>query len=124
MNSEILSRLNKNHGLRRDFCSIVRTKLFGRFHTSANTTSTHHFAYLPTVFENRHLLQIWSEFSIGRSHRKAAIMTKCRCFSTFFTFRHDKDPFNYKCLELAGFCTSQQGCILPYPETFYKISVL
>jgi hypothetical protein len=116
--------LNKNHGLRRDSCLIARSKLFGCFHAASNTAGTQHLANLTTVFENRHLLQIGSKFSIGRSLRKTAIMTKCRGFSTIFAFCHDKDPFNYACLELAGFRTAQQARILPYPETFYKNCVL
>lgn len=120
MNYEMQSNLNKNHGFRRDFRLIVRFELLNRFHDCANTTGTQYFTNLSTTFENRDFLQIRSEFSIGRSHRKTAIMTKSRCFSTFITFRHGMDPFNYECLKFAGCRTSQQGEILPYPVTFYK----
>jgi len=123
MNYDNQSSLNKNHGFRRDFRLIARSDLLNRFYYRTNTTGTKNFANLSTAVENRDFLQIRSKFSIGRSQRKTAIMTKCRGFSTFFAFRHDKDPFNYECLFLTGYRTSQQGRILPYLVTFYKKSV-
>jgi hypothetical protein len=124
MNYDNQSNLNKNHGFRRDFRLIARSNLLNRLHDCTNTTGTQNFTNLSTAFENRDFLQIRSKFSIGRSQRKTAIMTKCRCFSTFIAFRHGMDPFNYECLYFAGCRTSQQGRILPYLVTFYKNSVL
>jgi hypothetical protein len=123
MNYDNPTSLNKNHGFRRDFRLIARSVLLNRLHDCTNTTGTQNFTNLSAAFENRDLLQIRSKFSIGRSQRKTAIMTKSRCFSTFIAFRHGMDPFNYECLYFAGCRTSQQGRILPYLVTFYKNSV-
>ncbi len=120
MHSETMLNLNKNHGRSREFCNENNQKLFGRFNNCANAACAQYFADLTSVFKYRNLLQVWSEFTIGRSHGKTAIMPKSCSLSTFFTLRHNKDPFNYECLELAGGCTAQQTRILPHPITLYK----
>lgn len=124
MNYALHFNLNKNHGLRRDFCFGKERILFSRFYNCAYAASTQNFADFASILEHRDLLQIRSKFSVGRSHRKAAIMTKGSRLPTFFTLCHNKDPFNYECLELAGLCTAQQSRILPQPVTFHKKWVL
>ena len=124
MNYEMHYNLNKNRGLRRFSCLNNQSKLFRSFYKSAYTAGAKQFLHLSPAFENRNLLKIWFKFSIGCTHRKAAIMTKSRCFSTFFTLCHNKDPFNHECLEFESTCTSQQSGILPYHVSFYKNWVL
>ncbi len=124
MHYALRTNLNKNHDLRRDFCFGKERFLFSRFYDSAYATSAQNFSDFASILKYRDLLQIWSKFTVGRSHRKAAIVTKGRRLPTFFTLCHNKDPFNYECLELAGLCTAQQTRILPQPVTFHKNWVL
>lgn len=120
MNCAIQYRLNKNRGLRRFFCLNIQSILFRSFYHRANATGAKQFLNLTSAFEYRNLLKIWFKFSIGSTHRKAAIMTKSRCFSTIFTLCHNKNPFNRECLDYDSTCTSQQSGILPYHVSFYK----
>ncbi len=120
MLSDGMLDLNKNHGRSREFCNENNPNLFGCFNNCANAAGAQYFADLASVFKHRNLLQVWSEFTIGRSHGKTAIMSKSCRLSTFFTLRHNKDPFNYECSELAGGCTAQQSRILPHPITLNK----
>ena len=112
--------LNENHGRSREFSFDSCPNLFGRFYNCAYETRAQNFADHTPTFKHRNLLQVWSKFTIGRSHRMTAIMSKSCCFSTFFTLSHNKNPFNHECLELAEGCTAQQSQILPYPITLHK----
>lgn len=118
------SSLNKNRGSRRSFCLTDHSNLFRSFYHRAYTTGAKNFLNLTTTLENRNLLQIGFKLSICCTHRKTTIMTKGRCFSTFLTLCHNKDPFNYECKDFASTGTSQQSGILPYPVSFYKKCVI
>lgn len=112
--------LNKNHGKRRDFCLIYKSKLVCGFYQCANAASAQHFADFSTILINRNRLQIRFKLAVGRSHRKAAVMTKGRCLSTFFTLCHNKDPFNYECFDSPAFALHSNQVFYHTPYLFTR----
>ncbi len=113
-------RLNKNHGLHRDFYQNIwldqESVLCVGFRQCANAFGAQHFAHFPPIFGDSDRLQVGTESPRGGLLGPRAVQAKGGFLTTVSTFRHRINPFY-----LRGY---QRYCIISLARKIKSLDIL